>query len=254
VNEVEYRGLVAETWDLLRGDTSGWADRPFYLARIHEFGEPALDVGCGTGRLLLDYLAEGVDIDGVDVSAEMLDLCRAKAAGRGLAPTLYRQAVEELDLPRRYHTILVPSSTFQLLLEPPAAAQALARMRDHLLPGGVLVMPFMALWVAGEDLAVSEVTEAIRADGAMVRKTARSTFDPETRLADSDDLFEVIRDGEVIASERHVRARATRQYEPAEVFEMAAAAGLDVMRVVAGFTDAAWTPGDRIFTVLLGSR
>lgn len=35
---------------------------------------------CGTGRLLLDYLAQGIDIDGVDNSPEMLALCRPDAA------------------------------------------------------------------------------------------------------------------------------------------------------------------------------
>ncbi len=84
VAEVEYRGLMAQTWDLLRGDPSGQGDYGFYLEMIRAYGEPVLDVGCGTGRLLLDMLAAGIDIDGVDVSAEMLALCRAKARVRGL--------------------------------------------------------------------------------------------------------------------------------------------------------------------------
>jgi SAM-dependent methyltransferase len=71
----EYQGLLASTWDLLRGDTSQWPDRVFYREVIRQAGEPALDVGCGTGRLLLDYMADGVDVDGVDNSPEMLALC-----------------------------------------------------------------------------------------------------------------------------------------------------------------------------------
>ncbi|HYB01252.1 MAG TPA: class I SAM-dependent methyltransferase, partial [Ktedonobacteraceae bacterium] len=77
--DYEYRGLIAEAWDLLRGDTSEWEDRPFYRDIIRASGQPALDIGCGTGRLLLDYLADGIDIDGVDVSPEMLEVCRQKA-------------------------------------------------------------------------------------------------------------------------------------------------------------------------------
>ena len=106
IQDVEYVGLMARSWDLLRGDTSGWADRAFYLNRIAESGEPVLDVGCGTGRLLLDYMARGIDIDGVDNSAEMLALCREKAGRLGLSVRVHEQSLETIDLPRRYRTIL----------------------------------------------------------------------------------------------------------------------------------------------------
>ncbi len=76
--DVEYVGLMAEEWDALRGDTSDWEDRHFFLEVIRERGEPVLDIGCGTGRLLLDYLQQGIDIDGVDNSAEMLACAGAR--------------------------------------------------------------------------------------------------------------------------------------------------------------------------------
>ena len=82
--DYEYRGLIAASWDLLRGDYSTWPDRPFYRSIIECAGQPALDVGCGTGRLLLDYLAAGIDVDGVDNSPEMLVLCRKGGAAAGL--------------------------------------------------------------------------------------------------------------------------------------------------------------------------
>src|SRR6266550_247114 len=48
-------------------------------AIVTEFGQPVLDVGCGTGRILLDFLVQRIDIDGVDNSPEMLAVCREKA-------------------------------------------------------------------------------------------------------------------------------------------------------------------------------
>ena len=110
-------GMMASAWDLLRGDTSSWPDRFFYKDLILKYGQPALDVGCGTGRLLLDYLAQGIDIDGVDNSPEMLAICAEKAQQLGLHPQLFEQPMERLNLPRTYRTIIVPSSSFQLLTD-----------------------------------------------------------------------------------------------------------------------------------------
>ncbi|MFL5801473.1 MAG: methyltransferase domain-containing protein, partial [Roseiflexaceae bacterium] len=160
--DYEYKGLMAQSWDLLRGDTSTWPDRLFYLNLIQTFGQPVLDVGCGTGRLLLDYLAQGIDIDGVDNSPDMLALCRHKAATLGLAPTLYQQYLETLSLPRQYRTIIIPSSTLQLVIDPALAVQSLQRLAAHLVPGGIVVAPFMTVWKAGDPLSWEWEQSAIR--------------------------------------------------------------------------------------------
>src|SRR5947199_7054179 len=106
----EYTGMMADAWDLLRGDTSTWSDRFFYRDLIVRYGQPVLDVGCGTGRLLLDYLAQGIDVDGVDVSPEMLAICSEKAQRLGLHARVFEQTMQGIDLPRTYRTIMVPSS------------------------------------------------------------------------------------------------------------------------------------------------
>src|SRR4029079_940688 len=128
LSDYEYKGLMAQSWDLLRGDTSKSPDRLFYLNVIQTFGQPVLDVGCGTGRLLLDYFAQGIDIDGVDNSPDMLAICQQKARTLGIAPVLYEQYLETLSLPRQYRTIIIPSSTLQLIIEPALVTQALQRL------------------------------------------------------------------------------------------------------------------------------
>jgi ubiquinone/menaquinone biosynthesis C-methylase UbiE len=246
--DYEYRGLVAQAWDLFRGDTSDWADRHFWLELIHGEGEPVLDVGCGTGRLLLDYLGLGIDVEGVDVSPEMLALCREKGTELGLTPTLYLQSMEELDLPRRYRTILVPSSSFQLVLEPDAARSAMHRLAAHLAPGGALLLPFTR--VAGDH---EWAGERVRADGAVVRRRHVSRYDPETQLEDTDETYELIIDGEVVAQERHVRAPATRDYTLEQALALLDEAGLMAERVLEGFTQEPYAGGE-VFTVLARNR
>jgi cyclopropane fatty-acyl-phospholipid synthase-like methyltransferase len=249
--DVEYVGLMAEAWDALRGDTSDWDDRHFYLDLIRERGEPVLDVGCGTGRLLLDFLAQGIDVDGVDNSAPMLALCQRKAERLGLTANVHLQSMADLDLARRYRTIIVPSSSFQLLLERDEAGRALDAFHRHLESGGTLAMPIIVMDKAYER---AWSAEAPLEDGSTVRRTARETFDPSRRLESTDDLYEVFRDGELIRSERHVRDQATLAWTRDELGDALVAHGFDDLEFLSGFTRRPHETADEVFTVLARRR
>ncbi len=219
--DYEYRGLMAEAWDVLRGDTSDWSDRFFYRDVIEQSGQPVLDVGCGTGRLLLDYAAQGIDIDGVDNSPEMLALCREKVTAQGLTVVVYEQYVETLELPRHYQTILIPSSSLQLIIDPAAVDRALQRLAAHLQPGGTITASIMTLWKEGEPLESEWEASAIRSDdGVTFKRVARSRFDPNVRCEDTEDLYQKIVDGQVVTEEQHRRSPATRSYTQAEAREL----------------------------------
>ena len=254
--DYEYRGLMAATWDLFRGDTSGWGDKVFYRDVIDRYGEPVLDVGCATGRLILDYLADGVDVDGVDFSPEMLAICRGKAGERGLTPNLYEQSMESLDLPRAYRTIVVSSSSFQLVTDVDAATRAMQRFHAHLESSGALVMPFMTLWQEGDPtqddwkLTAEKIREE---DVAVVRRWSRSRYDVEQQLEHTEDRYEVTLEGEVIDTEFHQRSPATRSYTQQQAADLYEKAGFADIRILSGFT---WNPAsasDTLFSVL-GTR
>lgn len=214
--DYEYYGLVASTWDFLRGDTSNSPDKAFYRNLIGQYGQPALDVGCGTGRLLLDYLQEGLDVDGVDNSPEMLAICRQKSQKLGLQPALYEQKIQSLDLPRRYRTIFVPSSTIQLLTDPQDVEEAMRRFYQHLEPGGVLVLSFMSFWHKGDRLEIPfvPVGEAIRPeDGALIRKYWSGKLNPEKQIVEQTvERYEVVVNGQVTLTEDHPWNNAARWY------------------------------------------
>ncbi len=249
-DQFEYRGLMAHAWDLLRGDTSRWPDGPFWRAIIEARGGPALDVGCGTGRLLLPFLAAGLDVDGVDNSPEMLALCRAKAAEAGVdvAGRLFEGAMETLRLSRRYAVILVPSLSFQLLTDPARAARAMSLMHDHLAPGGLLVVSFQSkLWPGRrtpEQLEWSDwfrLAEAVRPeDGQMIRRWIRARFDHVAQLQYEENRYELLRGDTVVASELHRRFPAVRWYSQAQAAGLFAPADFEDIRITAGDTlDAA---------------
>ena len=245
--DYEYRGLIASSWDLLRRDTSDWPDRPFFRNVIANDGQPALDVGCGTGRLLLDYLSEGLDVDGVDVSPEMLEICLKKAQDLGLKPRLYQQAIESLDLPRKYGTIFIPSSSFQLVTDLSNAERALESCYRHLQRGGNLVMSIMDV-SQDSSKGWQLVAEHQRLqDNLLVRRWLKSTYDPESQLEDTEDRYELVKDGEVVATELHSRSPATRGYTLDQIMEMLETVGFREVQAVSGFSEEAASPEDRLF-------
>lgn len=232
----EYRGLMAEAWDLLRGDTSGWTDRAWFKTVVERVPGPALDVGCGTGRLLLDYLAAGHDVDGVDNSPEMLALCREKAAAAGLdvADRLHLGEMQSLALPRRYALIFVPSMSFLLLTRPGDAERALAAFGAHLVPGGRLALSFRTtpMWDRPEpeppdsewsDWVVD--AEAARPDGAFVRRWWRARFDAGPQLVDEVFRYEVVNNGAVTHSEEQGHVPTLRWYSLDQALALLTAAG-----------------------------
>ncbi len=129
-------GLVARWW---ANKTATDEELAAYGSAIRRFGEPALDLGCGTGRLLVPLIRGGFDVAGVDVSEDMLHWCRERASAAGIVPTLWAQAMHELDLPRRYRTIFLCDS-FGIGGSRAHDREALRRIRNHLEPGGALVM------------------------------------------------------------------------------------------------------------------
>lgn len=130
-----HHGVVAKWWAEFNTDGPEIA----YFQRFVEAGQPALDVACGTGRLLIPYLHAGLDVDGCDISPDMLALCRERAEREGLSPNLYEQAMHELDLPRMYRTIYVCGG-FGLGGERAHDKEALQRIYEHLEPGGALII------------------------------------------------------------------------------------------------------------------
>lgn len=141
--QIWHYGLVAVDWAEFA--TDGGKEAPYFKNKIEMFGQPALDLGCGTGRLLIPLLRAGLEVDGCDYSQDMLDQCAARAKQEGLSTTLYPQSMHELDLPRRYRTIYA-CGVIGLGGKQELAQQAMRRCYDHLRPGGALIFDYSPRW------------------------------------------------------------------------------------------------------------
>jgi SAM-dependent methyltransferase len=235
----DYTGLGAIAWELFSGEEPG-ADHDFFRRLIEASGGPALDVGCGTGRLLLPYLSAGLEVEGVDPSADMLAICRQRAEARGLTPILYQQTMQALDLPRRYRTIFVPCGTIQLVVERDEAFEALRRFHAHLEPGGTLVLTVFNRWRERAEEQLDEWKSRARAplpDGTELAKHARTeTCNLVEQTLTMTVRYQRLREEQVI--EEQLCLAPERWYFKHEMTLMLEKLGFRDVRVTGNYTDA----------------
>jgi SAM-dependent methyltransferase len=217
-----YTGLVAQLYEPL---VSYRATADEYAPFLDRSGTPALELCCGTGQPLLDLLARGYDVEGLDCSADMLALCREKATRAGLRPTLHEQTLQNMQIPRRFRSIFLAGASFTLLGGDEDARRALVRIHEHLAPGGSVLIP-LTVPDANEPSALGSTRELRGEDGALLRVTLVETrLDRARREVHTALRYErILADG---ASERADRTLVTRWWEQDRFTEMLREAGFD---------------------------
>ncbi len=117
-------------------------DVALYQGFAERTGGPLLELGCGTGRLLLPLARAGFEITGVDMSPRMLAISEEKvnAAGLGKQVTLVQADMREVDLPQRFRMAFIAINSFMHLTTLEDQLQALRTLHRLLLPGGLLVI------------------------------------------------------------------------------------------------------------------
>jgi len=255
-----HHGLVARWWAEFNRDGPEVA----YFRRHVERGQPALDVACGTGRLLIPYLRAGLDVDGCDVSPDMIALCRERAEQEGLHPTLLVQPMHELDPPRRYRTIFVCGG-FGLGSTRERDAEALRRFHEQLEPGGTLVLdnevPYSGdlpwrVWLESERAklprpwAPLETLERRRAaDGSELALDSRIvSVDPLEQRFSYELRAALWRDGGLVAQEEH-RLELTL-YFTHELLLMLERAGFERVAVHGDHREEPATPSSKMVVLV----
>jgi len=147
-NEIStwHYGLMAEYWGEYIKDTP---ELPYFKKEIARFGQPVLDLACGTGRLLLPLLESKIVVDGCDISHDMLDQCRRRAVEKGFNTNLFEQPMHAFNLQGKYKTIYICDS-FDLAGSRENGLVALHCCYQHLHVGGALLLNIQAEYMSRE--------------------------------------------------------------------------------------------------------
>ncbi len=139
---MEYDRLDAEFYDTYATGIEG--DVVFYLEEAKKAGAPVLELGCGTGRILIPIAQAGIDIVGLDRSTKMLSIANEKILDLPGETQRRIQLVEGdmrvFSLGQRFTLILIPYRAFLHLLTSEDQRLALRRIHEHLIDGGLLAL------------------------------------------------------------------------------------------------------------------
>jgi SAM-dependent methyltransferase len=235
-----------------------YAARPdvaFYVEEATRAGGPVLEVGCGTGRILLPTARAGVPITGLDASPAMLARCRERLAAE---PDDVRARVALHHADARDFALGAPSGApsgrplgppFALVTAPFRVVQHLVTIDDqlrflaavarHLAPRGRLVFdvfnPSFAAMLADRSAEREDTPETPLPDGRTLRRTARVPRVRWTEQVNEVELIYYVAERPGAAPARHVHAFDMRWFLRAELEHLLARAGFRVEAVYGGF-------------------
>lgn len=116
------------------------SDIPFYLDQARKYGDPILELACGTGRLTIPIAKEGYNIAGLDVSEGMLEKAKENARKKKLAIEWIKNDVRTFKLNKKFKLIIFPFNSIAHLHDLDSIDSCFTTVRKHLKTDGRFIV------------------------------------------------------------------------------------------------------------------
>lgn len=213
-------------------------DIPFYVEEARASGGPVLELGCGTGRVTIPIAQAGVEIVGLDNSANMLQVARRKAKSLGPFPgklTWVRQEMQRFSLKRRFALVIIPFRGFLSLLNVEEQRRCLETVKAHLAPDGRLIfdafVPDMDMLTDDGSTPFHFMDVAHPVNGHRLVIWHQNRFDNHSQVNNARTIMEEVdQTGEVVRRVyRDFQIRYMHRYEAQHLLELCGFRILDIL-------------------------
>lgn len=238
-----------------------YRDRPdvaFFVEAAKESGGPVLEVGCGTGRVLIPTARAGIEIVGLDSSLSMLDVCRKRLSHEMDEVQARVQLVEgdmrDFELGQAFRLVTIPFRPIQHLTTVSDQLLCLGRIHRHLVEGGCLILDIFNPSLGSltkDDIGkeIAEEPEFITPDGRrVVRLRKILSRDYFNQINHVELIYDVIHPDGV--EERLLHSFQMRYLFRFEAEHLLVRSGFEIEHVYAGFDKSPYGskyPGELIF-------
>jgi SAM-dependent methyltransferase len=225
-------------------------DVPFYLARVRD-SMSVLELGCGTGRVLVPLAGKCRDIVGVDYSQDMIDRCREKIGGLENASAQVGD-ITQLALSSKFDLIVAPYRVLQALetkLEVDGLFEVIA---SHLKPGGSCILNVFMLNKSRQEMLArwgnpGEILawERTLLDGSVVVHTEKKQrIDAVNLVLYPELIYRTYRDGVLV--HEFVQKIKMKCYYPDEFRSLVTSHGFEIVREWGGYNGEAYGAGPEL--------
>jgi SAM-dependent methyltransferase len=130
-------------------------DLPFWIEQAKTYGDPILELACGTGRITTLLTQQGFNVAGIDNSIAMLNEAEKKANSQDVTVEWVQGDIRDFELDEKFSLIILPANALCHLLTFTDFESCLAGVKKHLIDGGKFVIdvfvPNLALLIDKPD-------------------------------------------------------------------------------------------------------
>jgi len=249
---IDIRAEAAKYYDFQK---IPYNDIPFYIERVPSPYASILELGCGTGRVLVP-LANYCDfIHGLEISEAMLNICQRKLEKENIPRSKVRVEVADITdfrLGRKFDFIIAPYRVFQNLETDEQVDGFFKCIREHLAADGSCILnvfkplrsreALIKEWTGceGENLYSDIVVEGKR----VTAHERRLGIDKEKCVIYPALIYRLY-DGDVLEDEQ-VLEIAMRCYWPDEFEKLIAEHGFEIINRWGGYENELYGQGDEL--------
>lgn len=170
-------------YDLVHGSFAEPEIARFFIDSAKEFGQPVLELASGSGNILIPLAEAGIDIQGIDISDQMLRACKGKAAERKTKVKIAKGDIRGFELDRQFSLIYIAGNSLQHLNTVDEISACFRSVRRHLEANGRFILevfnPYIPLLVRemGKRSVIGEFGEYVLTEDASYDAASQiSTF------------------------------------------------------------------------------
>lgn len=183
INVLEY--LDGRHYDSKVESRKRYNDIPFYVNKAIEYGEPVLELACGTGRITIPIAKKGIFITGLDFLNSMLKEAKRKSKENEIEIEWIEGDMSDFNLNRKFNLIIMPGCAFNWLLNLESVEKSLICIKKHLKADGSFIFdafnPNLNFLVRDPSKAYPNVKYQDPYGGGLIIVSEKNSYDKATQ-------------------------------------------------------------------------